>query len=386
MTAGTVVYEKNPAPGNLRSGEGAFIDLKNGDILYVFSRFRGEAVLDYQTADVAALRSRDGGRTFGEEKILLSAADEGAENMMSVSLLRMADGSVGLFYLIRETLTRMRMYLRRSFDEGDTWSEKTLCTPEEGFFVVNNDRVVRLSSGRIVIPAAVHRKGYRAFPDEKGQGFYDSRSECVFFYSDDDGRTWTRSDNKCVLHDTAYARSGLQEPGVVELKNGVLYGWARTDLGRQYEMLSLDGGERWTSSQPSWFTSPNSPLCMKRLPDGRLLAVWNPVPVFNGRSEHVGGAWTGGRTPLVAATSRDEGRTFTGLTVLEDAPDRGYCYAAIHPVSDGVLLAYYCGGEQEGNVFGRSRILHVPDGALSPAEKAGETLPPPVWTQPHPKE
>ena len=122
MTTGTVVYEKSPAPGNLRSGEGAFIDLKNGDILYVFSRFRGDAVLDYQTADVALLRSRDGGRTFGEEKILLSAAEEGAENLMSVSLLRMADGSVGLFYLIRETLTRMRMYLRRSFDEGDTWS------------------------------------------------------------------------------------------------------------------------------------------------------------------------------------------------------------------------------------------------------------------------
>jgi hypothetical protein len=36
----------------------------------------------------------------------------------------------------------------------------------------------------------------------------------------------------------------LQEPGCVELPGGVVYGYFRTDLGRQYESVSLDGGLR----------------------------------------------------------------------------------------------------------------------------------------------
>lgn len=66
-----------------------------------------------------------------------------------------------------------------------------------------------------------------------------------------------------TLGHMAHSSSGLQEPGVVELKNGVLWAWARTDLGRQYEMFSMDGGEHWSDSQPSWFTGPCSPLSVK---------------------------------------------------------------------------------------------------------------------------
>ena len=69
--------------------------------------------------------------------------------------------------------------------------------------------------------------------------FFDSRSEVVFFYSDDDGVTWHMSEGKCSMPNMANCLSGLQEPGVLELNPWVLWGFARTDLGRQYEMYSI---------------------------------------------------------------------------------------------------------------------------------------------------
>ena len=37
----------------------------------------------------------------------------------------------------------MRIVLRKSFDEGSTWSEPVCCMTEAGYYVVNNDRVIQ---------------------------------------------------------------------------------------------------------------------------------------------------------------------------------------------------------------------------------------------------
>src|SRR5213076_112701 len=80
---------------------------------------------------------------------------EATMNVMSASLVRLSDG-IGLVYLRKNSLTDCRAYLRVSKDEGKTWGPPTLCMPTPGYLVVNNDRVVRLASGRLVIPAARH--------------------------------------------------------------------------------------------------------------------------------------------------------------------------------------------------------------------------------------
>lgn len=286
----------------------------------MYSRFRGETAADHAFADLALLRSLDGGRTFRDEGIVLTCEGEGGVNMMSPSLLAMEDGTVGLVYLVRITYSMTRLFLRRSSDGGRTWGERVLCTPQEDFFVINNDRALRLRSGRLLLPVASHRAG---------EGYFDSRAEAMYFYSDDDGRTWHPCAGKVSLPCSAHSSSGLQEPGVTELENGVIWSWARTDLGRQYEMFSLDGGDTWTSPEPSRFTSPNSPLCMKRGPGGKLCAVWNPIPEYNGR-EQAEGVFTGGRTPLVIAVSGDDGRTFSEPAAFEWEEGRGYCYCAMH--------------------------------------------------------
>lgn len=348
------VLDLPPGPGNPRNSEGAFLDLKDGRILFVYSHFLGTSSADAAKARLAARISADGGETWGADVFIATPEEDTAMNVMSVSLLRHANGDIGMFYLLRRSWRDMRMFGRRSADEGRTWSEPVLVMPAAGYYVVNNDRVVRLASGRLIVPAALHR----AIADRNESTAVDWRGVAEFFLSDDDGRTWRRAPGYATLP-SAHTRSGLQEPGVVELTPGHLWAWARTDLGRQYEMFSADGGETWSVPAPSRFTSPNSPLSMKRLPGSdRLLAVWNPGAAYETRPL---GRVGGDRTPLVIATGRAPAGAWSRATIVDgtEGGDAGFCYTAIHFTNDAVLLAYCAGGEADRSRLARIRISKI---------------------------
>ena len=336
--------------GNPRNSEGAFASTARGDILFAYTAFRGTWARDYTPADVKLVRSADGGATWSEAALIARADDWGAMSVMSVSLLPMKNGDLGLIYLVRMSWTNMYIVLQRSRDEGATWGPPVRCSTRPGYFVINNDRAVRMSSGRIIIPAAEHKNRV----DAQGKVTF-APATTTFFYSDDDGLSWQEAKTQLSLS-CAACRSGLQEPGVIELAGGEMYGWARTDLGRQYEFVSKDQGVHWSLAMPSRFTSPLSPLSMKRLRDGRLMALWNPVPHHNLSVENKA---TGDRTPLVCAFSRDEGKTWSAPVAVEDDPQAGYCYVAMFPVEGAVLLAYCAGTKADGSCLNRLRIRRL---------------------------
>ncbi|MHB9032602.1 MAG: sialidase family protein [Anaerolineae bacterium] len=346
----SIVLELPHRPGNPRNSEGAFITLTDGRIMFAWSRYEGEDWEDHAPAVIAARCSSDGGATWeAGERVLV--AREGRCNVMSVSLLRLQDGRLALWYLRKNSLQDCRPWLRTSADEGATWSEPICCIPAPGYFVVNNDRVIQLSSGRILVPAGYHRAKLDTDEMDYTRGF-DGRAVDLFYYSDDGGASWQEAPDWIVL--PRRSGSGLQEPGLIELTDERIYGWARTDLGRQYEFSSRDGGLHWSQARPSAFRSPCSPMSIKRIPaSGDLLAVWNdagagivPEP----------SSW--GRTPLAASVSRDDGRSWSTPRLLEDDPARGYCYTAIHFAGDHVLLAYLCGG-RGGGVLQDLRLRRV---------------------------
>ena len=348
-----IVWELPPKENNPRNSEGAFLSLKNGVILFIYSRFRGLSAADDAQADLAKIESNDDGQTWSEPEILFTAEDQQAQNLMSVSLLRLANGNIGLFYLIRKNYGDTRPYMRSSSDEGKTWSEPTCCVPWPGYHVLNNDRVICLKSGRLLFPAAYH-KTTGEYCDEDCD-IHPSAS-IHFFFSDDYGKTWDTLLNYITLNNAHFAT--LQEPGIVELESGVLWGFARTELGRQYEFFSHDGGNGWTTAEPSRFTSPCSPLSMKRNPfDRSLWAVWNPIPQYATRILSPVG-W--GRSPLVLSVSYDDGETWSEPQTLESDKDSGYCYTAIHFTETSVLLGYCAGGPQDGCCLSRLRIRKLP--------------------------
>lgn len=340
-----------PCVGRPRSSEGAFLTLRNGGIMFCYTAFSGEYARDFTAADIACMRSEDGGRTWSKPETIFTAFEHHAMNIMSVSLLRLDNGNIGLFYLIRKSWQEMYPAFRQSGDEGATWSEPIRCMPRNGYYVMNNDRAVRLHTGRIILPLAEHKVTL----DDEGEPSI-SPAETCFAYSDDGGKTWNEGETWLNIHETGSA-AGLQEPGILEKCDGTLYGWARTDLCLQYEFISNDGGQTWSLPRPSRFTSPLSPLSMKRMTDGRLLALWNPIPEYNTRHSD---RRTGGRTPLVAAVSADDGQTWSAEELLEDDPNAGYCYIAIHPMDDSALLAYCSGdADMDGSCLNRLRIRKI---------------------------
>ncbi len=358
---GKIVLELPPGPGNPRNSEGAFIKLKDGRLMFVYSRFVADHASDVAPCCLAARYSSDGGETWSGDRVLFvrerfDRPDMPCQNIMSVSMLRMRDGALGLFFCIRYDFLDSKLHLARSYDEGETFGEPVRCVPGMGYYVTNNDRVIRTSSGRLIVPCNFHRIKSDPGGDQYGYAnFFDYRAVSCFSLSDDDGKTWREAVDCCYLpHGDSNA--GLQETGIVELENGTLWAYFRTDMGCQYMGWSRDDGEHWTTPEPSrYFTSPCSPMSVKRGPGGELLAVWNPIPAYTTRGLHSYGY---ARNPLAAAVSTDDGRSFGEPVVLENAPG-GYCYIAIHFEGDSVLLAYCAGSPEDGGCLNRLRVRRL---------------------------
>ncbi|WP_435015404.1 sialidase family protein [Tundrisphaera sp. TA3] len=333
-----------PRPGNPRNSEGAFIKLEDGRILFVYTHFTGGGG-DHDAAHLASRESSDGGQTWTAEDVVV-LPNEGGRNVMSVSLLRLAPGEIGLFYLRKDGTDNCRLYLRRSRDEAKTWSEPTLCMDQAGYFVVNNDRVILTKSGRLVVPACRH---------ELNAAKRHNPGTALCFLSDDLGRTWRHGTTELVPPPAS--RSGLQEPGVVELRDGRLMMLCRTDQGSQFRSYSRDGGDTWEPAVPTDILSPLSPASVKRIPStGDLLMVWNDhasiAPELKAK-----------RTPFTVAISKDDGATWGPSRILEDNPEGWYCYTAILFEGDRVLLGH-CAGDRKVGGLNRTQITSIPVGWL----------------------
>ncbi|NWF84541.1 MAG: exo-alpha-sialidase [Bryobacteraceae bacterium] len=319
-----------PGPGNPRNTEGSFVKLKDGRLMFVYSRFSTNGPADSGAATLAARYSKDDGITWTAQDQTV-VENEGGMNVMSASLLRLRSGEIALFYCRKDSMVECRPWMRTSRDEGKTWSRARLTIPEPGYYVLNNDRVVQLRSGRLLMPVALHRN------ETPEPSKFNSRGVAMCYFSDDMGRTWRRS--RTVLENPAPDPNGLQEPGVVVLKDGRLLMYMRTGLGSQYYSYSKDDGDTWSPVEASTLLSPLSPASIKRIPKtGDLLVVWND---HSNVSERVRNRL---RTPLTVAISRDEGKTWEKAKNIADDPEGWYCYTAIHFAGDRVILGYNAGG------------------------------------------
>ena len=102
--------------------------MNDGRLCLIYTRFTS-GTSDHAAADLAKRISADGGRSWSTDKIIVSR--DGGNNVMSVSLLRLADGRIALFYVRKESLEDCRPVMRLSNDECATFSEPTLCINDE---------------------------------------------------------------------------------------------------------------------------------------------------------------------------------------------------------------------------------------------------------------
>ena len=298
-----------PGADNPRNTEGDIVELKDGRLLLVYTRFRG-STSDAANADLYGMYSSDSGRIW--DKPFLVKENDAQQNVMSVSLLRLKSGDLMLGYLRKNSDRDCRFVLRRSSDEGKTWGPEVLVTEPTSYYVVNNARVVQLSSGRLLVPAADHRDISKR-----------PNSPAVCFVSDDEAKTWRRGPGEVRL-----GGIGCQEPGLVELKDGRVYMIVRNSLGTIYRAISEDGGLTWIQPASTGLVSPVAPSTISRVPStGDLIMIWN-------------NSSTSLRVPLTAAVSSDEGQTWSHVRDLE-TEGQSFAYTSVTWVRDKAVLSHW---------------------------------------------
>ena len=292
--------------------------LADGTYLLAWTDFYGGA-RDESAARISAVQSSDGGRTWSPRRTLQE--NVGKQNVMSVSLLRSTSGEILLFFLVKNSRLDLDCVVRRSNDEGVTWSEPILITPDPGYYVMNNARVVQLRSGRILCPTAFTAEVF----SPAGEGF-----RTVVYHSDDDGRSWRRGRGL-----VSCPKRGAMEPGLLELKDGRVLQIIRTQLGQIWHSHSTDGGDTWSMASPWTMAAPEAPSTLAQMPDrSELLLVYNPTVRLG--SDH-----SGPRTPLVAALSTDQEATWSEPKAIEADTTAHYAYTSIRFHDARALMTYY---------------------------------------------
>ena len=349
-----LLHQLPPTEGNPRNSEGAFIRNQQGDILFAYSRYNGTSIHDNASCDIALIVSKDEGETWGEPRIIAYAKDFGTENIMSVSAMEQRDGSIGFYFLIKENDFSTTIGRAISRDGVNFHAERCIANFPKAYYVINNDRLVRLTDGRIVAPASwisvEQNEQYSSVLHKR----FTSTATCLI--SDDDGKSFYKASFDLTTTDKVNTNYGLQEPGIIQRADGSLYFWMRTAYGRQYEAESSGDIHDIDGLQPSQFTSPISPMQMKAF-DDVTYTIYNPIPSYNGMISAPG---TRDRILLVIRKSTDDGHSFGELNVIESDPTRGYCYTAIFKTNDEHLLIGYCRGDAaDGNTLCRTGIAKI---------------------------
>lgn len=247
-------------------------------------------------------------------------------------LHQLPDGPLLLFYKVGPTPSTWWGEVKRSKDNGVTWSAAEKL-PKEIYGPIKN-KAITLKDGTIVSGSSTENKGWRLH----------------FERSSDQGNTWTSTG---PIHDGKEV--GAIQPALLLHADGKIQALNRTrGKGRIYETWSSDDGKTWTKLTATDLPNPGSGIDAVTLKDGRHLLVYNHVDKA--------GIATGARSPLNVAISKD-GKLWEAALVLENEKGE-FSYPAVIQSSDGLVHITY--------TWNRKKIRHV---VVDPAKLELKPLP-----------
>ncbi|MER7165228.1 sialidase family protein [Micromonospora sp. NPDC000207] len=245
------------------------------------------------------------------------------------------DGELVCWFKVGTTISAWVTYQVVSGDGGRTWSPpRPVGEADRGGRGPVRTPPLRLPSGRLLAGASTETWGERP------------RWDCFVDVSDDDGRTWRRTPDIALDHDT-FPGAGAIQPALWRNPTGEVRLLARSTAGRLVAATSADDGETWSPGALHTVPNNNSGVAVARLGDTVHLAH-NPTV----------GDWAS-RAPLVVSASTDGGETFHPWTTLEESLDstagEGYrpadsgvtttgvnefSYPCLVPVGDRLAVSY----------------------------------------------
>ncbi|MDN3595420.1 sialidase family protein [Zunongwangia endophytica] len=231
-----------------------------------------------------------------------------------------------LFYKIGPSPSTWWGAYKTSKDQGRTWSDKILLP--EGVLGPIKNKPIQLENGRIVSPSSV---------ELQDGAVWHAHMEI----SDDLGKTWRKipvnqdSDSKVI------------QPTIIQLKNGDLKAFFRSDQDVVLESISRDDGENWSKFVESELANPNSGIDAVSLDSGGFLMVYNPM--------ESGEDWWQGRSKLNLAYSKD-GEHWEDVLELENKKVGEYSYPAIIQSKTGEIHITYTYDRKRIKYFRLKRV------------------------------
>lgn len=234
-------------------------------------------------------------------------------------LYQVPGGELLLFYKVGPSPGGWKGYMKRSSDNGHTWSEAEALM-ENVLGPVKNKPVE--IDGQLFCPSSTENHGWRLHLD----------------ITPDNGKHWTQINS---LNDPK-EWSAIQ-PSILTYKNGDLQMVCRTRNRTIGSIWSKDRGKTWSKMDSIGLPNNNSGIDAVTLKDGRQLMVYNHVLPPAGQAK-------GARTPLNVALSKD-GKSWYASLILEDSPISQYSYPAVIQSADGYIHIAY--------TWRRQRIKYV---------------------------
>ena len=205
--------------------------------------------------------SHDEGQSWTEPFLIRACA--GKTNVMEPSFLQLPTGRILHVHQQRdgyftgdERFEQLQPTVTWSDDDCLTWSAPTRITGDRMPYFSTNDRLVRLHTGRILLPVLTAPE-------------LDRVRVCL---SDDDGQTWR------VGAGDIHAADGVTfgYPMAAELDNGTVAMFLLNSTGSMHVAHSTDGGDTWTLISDSGPSPCPAAFMVRRIPNSPdLLLIWN---------------------------------------------------------------------------------------------------------------
>ncbi len=334
-----------------RGSEGDFVALSDGTLIMSHIHYSTTTTGDNGDCALAICRSTDNGRTWSETARIVTKTNPTDLNVMHPELLELEDGKIGLFYVERPTVGETPLRLRISEDNGYTWSEPTaiLEYPDDGLYSFTSGRaVIRHPNGRIIVAFI-----FAAVKSDTSGG---DRTLCYTAYSDDNGKTWKRSNNGVALPNSAL------EPGVAVLDNGDLLMTFRTRKENNiYHSISQDGGVTW--SQPvavEGLDTPSANQSLLSIPGTDDVVIFWSNEEYSPTSKDNG---NGERYKLSTAISSDHGLTYHNIRNVTEGLGGGGFWPV--PVIYGRTVLVQFGGALQVMTFDVAQLYSSLEGDIS---------------------
>lgn len=264
--------------------------MPNGDVICIAKLRYGNNNYIY--------RSKDGGRTWGEPKVLYTAGknEDGSNKEIHQGGFLVDGEKIFFLFQIRHTLEDTDFVYILSTDNGYTWTEPQIINKEgQPGCSYTNPLITSIADGDGPNVDYVFQVDF----EKEGGGF-----AAWPIYSKDGGATWIYSESIITLPAQG-GEAGISEGSVVELSDGRLKIVSRAQyegVTRFYESYSYDYGVTWEETPvESNITSVNTqPMLYNYNED--IMLVW--------AGHNSLGGYTYSRFPIAIAYSSDDTQTW----------------------------------------------------------------------------